>query len=89
MKCVIRGSRGNVTIADSLVQKFIMEHLVLYEEPLLVPSAAVGRIIGKGGETIRSIQEVSKARVMVDTRNKPGTNWITEMLLTAYNTSNI
>ncbi|OBZ91205.1 Far upstream element-binding protein 1 [Choanephora cucurbitarum] len=36
-----------------------------------VPSSAVGLIIGRGGETVRSMQEQSGARVKIDPTNDP------------------
>lgn len=39
---------------------------------LLVPSDAVGAIIGKGGETIRKITEDTNAKVDIHRRENPG-----------------
>ncbi|CAL8089336.1 unnamed protein product [Orchesella dallaii] len=70
--CVIRGSPANVTIAESLIEKFITEQPIIYTETVTVPLSSVGRIIGRGGETIRTIQEQSKARVNVESHNHYG-----------------
>lgn len=72
--CVIRGAPANVTHAESLIEKYIIEQPVIYTETLTVPLSSVGRIIGRGGETIRAIQDQSKARVNVESHNHYGRN---------------
>jgi far upstream element-binding protein len=39
-----------------------------------VPSSAVGLIIGRGGETVRSMQDQSGARVKIDPSNDPNSD---------------
>lgn len=73
--CVIRGAPSNVTIAESLIEKFMLEQPTVYTETLTVPLSSVGRIIGRGGETIRNIQELSKARVNVESHGHYGNDY--------------
>ncbi|ODM99995.1 Tudor and KH domain-containing protein [Orchesella cincta] len=70
--CVIQGSPANVTLAESIIQKYITEQPIVYTETVTVPLSSVGRIIGRGGETIRAIQEQSKARVNIESHNHYG-----------------
>lgn len=70
--CVIRGAPGNVSLAESLIEKFMYEQPTVFTITLTVPLSSVGRIIGRGGETIRSIQDQSKARVNVESHNHYG-----------------
>ncbi|CEP09950.1 hypothetical protein [Parasitella parasitica] len=41
---------------------------------ITVPSSAVGLIIGRGGETVRSMQDQSGARVKIDPNNDPNSD---------------
>lgn len=68
--CVIRGQPQCVTVAESLIEKHILDQPMISTETVHVPQSSVGRIIGKGGESIRAIQDLSKAKVNVDTANQ-------------------
>jgi len=67
--CVIRGLPQDVTLAESMIEKFVMEQPVVSTHTISVPQSCVGRIIGKGGESIRQIQDMSRAKVTVDSQN--------------------
>lgn len=68
--CQIRGLPQDVTVAESLIEKFIFEQPFITSQIMHVPQSSVGRIIGKGGETIRGIQDMTRAKVIVDTANQ-------------------
>lgn len=64
--CTIKGSEDNVTLAQKLVIKAITDQPVIETEEMFVPIAAVGRIIGRNGETIRAVTRTSGAKVTVE-----------------------
>jgi predicted RNA-binding protein YlqC (UPF0109 family) len=68
--CQIRGQPSDVTVAESLIEKHIMEQPFITSQTMYIPHSSVGRIIGKGGESIRGIQDMSRAKVIVDTGNQ-------------------
>ena len=55
----IRGEREKVHSAEMRIRKLIAETPVLIKVEVVVPQAACGRIIGRGGQTIREISSVS------------------------------
>ncbi|GAV05975.1 hypothetical protein RvY_16021 [Ramazzottius varieornatus] len=80
--CLISGRQGQVVEAKRMVEDLLRNALMMnqqkpirqyeVEEIYKVPAAKTGIIIGKGGETIRMINERSGARVELD-RNYPQT----------------
>ncbi|CAG7834803.1 unnamed protein product [Allacma fusca] len=64
--CVIRGSRDCVSLAMEIIAKFLESLPIVVFKEILIPMSSVGRIIGVGGEGIRSIEEKSSASVHVD-----------------------
>ncbi|CAF0784890.1 unnamed protein product [Brachionus calyciflorus] len=56
---VIRGSNINVQRAEFEIKKFILDNPISITQDFYVPQYACGRIIGKGGQTIREISSPS------------------------------
>jgi len=56
---LIQGEREKAKRAEILVKKIIAEQPVIRTEEVFVPQRACGRIIGKGGQTIRNMSSVS------------------------------
>ncbi|OWF36372.1 tudor and KH domain-containing protein-like [Mizuhopecten yessoensis] len=63
---VIRGSTDQAQEAELLVRKTINEMPTLLTEEIQVPVKALGRIIGRNGDSIRQISRSSNARVYID-----------------------
>ncbi|XP_042893332.1 tudor and KH domain-containing protein homolog isoform X2 [Penaeus japonicus] len=64
--CLIRGLEENVTIAQKLVIKAVSDQPVIESSEMFVPQYAVGRIIGRNGENIRSVSRITGAKVDVE-----------------------
>ncbi|XP_052654039.1 tudor and KH domain-containing protein isoform X1 [Harpia harpyja] len=62
---LISGSPSQVCRAKATVHQIVMES-TLVSEQLCVPQRAVGRIIGRGGETVRGICRSSGAKVLCE-----------------------
>ncbi|XP_072703001.1 tudor and KH domain-containing protein [Ciconia boyciana] len=62
---LISGSPSQVCRAKAAVHQIVMES-ALVSEQLCVPQRAVGRIIGRGGETVRGICRSSGAKVLCE-----------------------
>ncbi|OPJ71576.1 tudor and KH domain-containing protein isoform B [Patagioenas fasciata monilis] len=62
---LIAGSPAQVCRAKAAVHRIVMESAPVTEQ-LCVPQRAVGRIIGRGGETVRGICRSSGARVLCE-----------------------
>lgn len=56
---LIQGEREKAKRAEILVKKIIAEQPVIRTEEIFVPQRACGRIIGKGGQTIRHLCSIS------------------------------
>ena len=59
---LIRGSRERIKQAEVLIQKIIEEQPVLEKVKIKIPQRLIGRIIGKGGKTIRQLCRISGRR---------------------------
>ena len=70
--CLIRGRPDDVAFAQDLINKYIASQPVQHTREIMVPSLCLGRIIGRNGETIRGIQDTSKAKVIVDSNKVEG-----------------
>ncbi|XP_042225904.1 tudor and KH domain-containing protein homolog isoform X2 [Homarus americanus] len=64
--CVISGLEKNITLAQTLILKTVNEQPVIETTEMLVPYGAIGRVIGRNGESIRTISHLSGAKVFVD-----------------------
>ncbi|NWZ57213.1 TDRKH protein, partial [Haliaeetus albicilla] len=62
---LISGSPSQVCRAKATIHQIVMES-TLVSEQLCVPQRAVGRIIGRGGETVRGICRSSGAKVLCE-----------------------
>jgi len=62
--CAMYGTEEAVKKARALIEAQLRD--AKYSETVECPASAIGAVIGKGGETIRSIQEDSGARVNVE-----------------------
>ncbi|XP_032060229.1 tudor and KH domain-containing protein [Aythya fuligula] len=69
---LIAGSPGQVCRAQAAVRRVLADSVPVLEQ-LRVPHTAVGRIIGRGGETVRSICLSSGAKVQCERRSEAGT----------------
>jgi len=56
---LIQGEREKAKRAEILVKKIIAEQPVIRTEEIFIPQRACGRVIGKGGQTIRHMCSVS------------------------------
>ena len=56
---LIQGEREKAKRAEILVKKIIAEQPVIRTEEIFIPARACGRIIGKGGQTIRNMSSLS------------------------------
>lgn len=56
---LIRGERENARKAEFLIKKIINEQPKIFTEEYYVPQRSCGRIIGRGGMTIRHLSKVS------------------------------
>ncbi|XP_071551549.1 tudor and KH domain-containing protein homolog isoform X2 [Panulirus ornatus] len=64
--CIIRGLEDNITLAQKLIIKAVNEQPVIETSEMLVPTVAVGRVIGRNGESVRSMSHVSGAKIIVE-----------------------
>lgn len=64
--CIIKGSAEATQMAEALILEMIWNQPVIEVVEMWVPSRAVGRIIGRCGETIRNISKASNARINVE-----------------------
>lgn len=66
----LRGAPEHVAAAKESIKQLLEEALAPQEgeveERITCPAGIVGRIIGRGGETIRSLQQSSNSHIMVD-----------------------
>uniref|UniRef100_A0A8C3CPR9 Tudor and KH domain containing n=1 Tax=Cairina moschata TaxID=8855 RepID=A0A8C3CPR9_CAIMO len=69
---LIAGSPGQVCRAQAAVRRVLADSAPVLEQ-LRVPHTAVGRIIGRGGETVRGICHSSGAKVQCERRSEAGT----------------
>lgn len=60
---VIRGSNTNVQNAEFEIKKIILEYPVTITKEFFVPQYACGRIIGKGGSSIKEISRASNCKI--------------------------
>ncbi|XP_013419646.1 uncharacterized protein LOC106180249 [Lingula anatina] len=63
---IVRGSPENAQLAELMIRKLIAAQPVQLVEEMYVPQKAVGRIIGRRGETVRGISRTSKAKIDVE-----------------------
>ncbi|XP_076337524.1 tudor and KH domain-containing protein-like [Tachypleus tridentatus] len=63
---VIRGSPENAQEAENLLYQLINEQPQILTEDVFVPVRVCGRIIGRNGDTIRSMCRVSGAKITLD-----------------------
>nr|XP_047912542.1 tudor and KH domain-containing protein homolog [Anser cygnoides] len=68
---LIAGSPGQVCRAQAAVRCVVADSAPVLEQ-LRVPHTAVGRIIGRGGETVRSICQSSGAKVLCERKAEAG-----------------
>ncbi|XP_035426696.1 tudor and KH domain-containing protein [Cygnus atratus] len=68
---LIAGSPGQVCRAQAAVRRVVADSAPVLEQ-LRVPHTAVGRIIGRGGETVRSICQSSGAKVLCERKAEAG-----------------
>ena len=67
---VIRGSRERIKQAEVLIKKIIEEQPVMQKISVEIPQRVIGRIIGKGGKTIRQLCKISGAKLKIDSDNE-------------------
>lgn len=64
--CVIQGNREGTQLAESLIHDIILNQPLIESHEMFVPQRACGRIIGRNGDTIRSISRASNAKIIVE-----------------------
>lgn len=63
--CFIRGAKDKCAIAEKLITELVENQPVIETKDLWVPQVSVGRIIGRCGERIHYISELSGAKCFV------------------------
>lgn len=63
---IIRGKPGNAQEAELLIRTMIQNQPVILTEEMFVPQKTLGRIIGKGGVSVKEMQRISQAKIKVD-----------------------
>ena len=64
----ISGLPDDVKLAEILVNQTIANQPTLERMEMQIPSVYIGRIIGRNGETIRSLQDRSRCRIDIERR---------------------
>lgn len=62
----IRGNPEEVQEAENLILKAIRDHQLIETYEMFVPQKVCGRLIGRNGDSIRHMCEVSKAKIAVE-----------------------
>ncbi|KAL4233290.1 Far upstream element-binding protein 3 [Mactra antiquata] len=62
----IRGSAKAAQTAECLVREIIAEIPEILQEEIKVPRYCLGRIIGRGGETVRQLSRTSSCKIYID-----------------------
>lgn len=63
---VIRGMPESAQSAECMVRQILANMPVIVQEEMEVPNYALGRIIGRGGESIRQMSRASKTKILID-----------------------
>ncbi|KAI8493624.1 hypothetical protein Bbelb_285450 [Branchiostoma belcheri] len=63
---LIRGAPEKAQEAERLIHKIIADQPVILSEEIHLPQRALGRIIGKNGDTIRQLCRASHAKIKID-----------------------
>jgi len=66
----IRGSPDGAQMAEILIQQTLAQQPRVETVVMKVPSRTVGRIIGRGGDTVRTISRASRCKVDVERHTK-------------------
>ncbi|ESO89711.1 hypothetical protein LOTGIDRAFT_124728 [Lottia gigantea] len=78
---IIHGTSASAQQAEIMIRKIIADMPAILTEEIQVPAVALGRIIGRGGENVREISRISKAKIYIertaDDFNKLGTRKVT------------
>jgi tudor domain-containing protein 2 len=64
--CVIQGNKEGAQLAESLLHNIIVNQPLIESSEMLVPQHVYARLIGKSGDTIRSISRASNAKIIVE-----------------------
>ena len=65
---LIHGEPGS---AQTVIQRVCQRHGIGETDLVIVPKSVIGRIIGRGGETIKNIQKMSNATLQIDQSEDP------------------
>lgn len=65
---LIRSEPGS---AQAIIQRVMTEHGIGKAQSLRAPKSIIGKVIGRGGETIKNIQRISGATVQIDQSTDP------------------
>ena len=73
--CTLTGSSAAITVAKRLIEEIISNEAIkaankvgqapLHVHEMMIPGNLVARVIGKGGEVIKALQEETGARVVI------------------------
>jgi len=66
---LVRGSPACAQRAELEIKKLILDSPICLTREYLVPEYACGRIIGRGGASIREISVLSNCKVVLDKKN--------------------
>ncbi|XP_043467814.1 tudor and KH domain-containing protein homolog [Leptopilina heterotoma] len=64
--CIIQGKPESIRLAEVMILDIIRNQPVIETHEMKVAQKYIGRIMGKGGESIKHIQAISNARIIVD-----------------------
>lgn len=64
--CIIRGKPESIRLAEAFISNIIRNQPVIETHEMEVAQKHVGKIMGKGGESIKQIQNISSAKVTID-----------------------
>jgi polyribonucleotide nucleotidyltransferase len=67
----ISGLSHDVSLAEHEISRFISLQPVYSTLEILIPNDYVGAVIGTKGETVRSLQERSRAKIKIDPKQDP------------------
>ncbi|XP_050397075.1 tudor and KH domain-containing protein isoform X3 [Patella vulgata] len=78
---IIRGTSESAQKAELMIRKIIADMPAILTEEIQVPAVALGRIIGRGGENVRELSRISKAKIYIERttedHNKVGNRKVT------------
>jgi tudor domain-containing protein 2 len=79
--CVIQGNQEGAQLAESLLHNIIVNQPLIESSEMLVPQCVCARLMGKSGDTIRSISRASNAKIIVEGSSSSGREQICRIII--------